>query len=233
MRPRLGKTTNRPVGGETPAEPVSERVTLGLVVSLAGGHMDAFSYLLHGGVFANGQTGNYVLLVLSLAAGDIRGVVRYLIPIGAFLAAIVMARHVTDALCGGDRFRAQHWVADFEALGFALLSLLSGGLTDLFANSVVSFLAAMTFQTFRQFGTKSAYAGVFITGNLRSLGNSLYEGFARGNAHERHRAFRYLAIVMAFGTGVLLGRYMVELLGHSSCLVISALFLMSHRFVVR
>ena len=108
-----------------------------------------------------------------------------------------------------------------------------GGLTDLFANSVVSFLAAMTIQTFRQFGTKSAYAGVFITGNLRSLGNSLYEGFARGNAHERHRAFRYLAIVMAFGTGVLLGRYMVELLGHSSCLVISALFLMSHRFVVR
>lgn len=183
--------------------------------------MDAFSYLLHGGVFANGQTGNYVLLVLSLAAGDIRGVVRYLIPIGAFLAGIVMARHVTDALCGGDRFRAQHWVADFEALGFALLSLLSGGLTDLFANSVVSFLAAMTFQTFRQFGTKSAYAGVFITGNLRSLGNSLYEGFARGNAHERHRAFRYLAIVMAFGTGVLLGRYMIELLGHSSCLVIT------------
>lgn len=86
MRPRLGKTTSRPVGGETPAEPVSERVALGLVVSLAGGHMDAFSYLLHGGVFANGQTGNYVLLVLSLAAGDIRGAVRYLVPIGAFLA---------------------------------------------------------------------------------------------------------------------------------------------------
>lgn len=195
--------------------------------------MDAFSYLLHGGVFANGQTGNYVLLVLTLAEGKLLGAVRYLVPIAAYLCGIVVARHVMDVLCEGDCYRAQHWVADFEALGFALLSLLSGGVTGLFANSLASFLAAMTFQTFRQFGTRSAYAGVFVTGNLRSLGNSRYMGFSGGDSHERHRALRYLAIVLAFGMGAVLGRCMVGVLGHTSGLVISTLFLMAHRFVAQ
>ena len=37
-------------------------VRLGLTVICAGGFMDAYSYLLHGQVFATGQTGNIVLL---------------------------------------------------------------------------------------------------------------------------------------------------------------------------
>lgn len=217
-----------------PAEAVvKERLSLGAVVSAAGGFMDSFSYLLHGGVFANGQTGNYVLLSLCLTRRDWLGALSYLVPIVAFVAGIVVARHVRSSRCGGDRFAAQRYVAALEAAAFCALALVSNELPDLVANSAVSFLAAVSYQTFKQFGTKSAYSGVFITGNLRSLGNSLYDGLVAGSIHERHRAVCYLAIIGSFGGGVALGWAMVACMGHHSCLVIAVLFLVARRLVLR
>ena len=67
-----------------------ERTALGLVVICAGGLMDAYSYLMRGGVFATGQTGNVVLLAIHLAQLDWLGVARYLAPIIAFVIGILV-----------------------------------------------------------------------------------------------------------------------------------------------
>ena len=64
-------TGHRPSEASPPApSPAKERTALGIVVTCAGGLMDAYSYLMHGEVFANGQTGNVVLLVLRLSEAD-------------------------------------------------------------------------------------------------------------------------------------------------------------------
>ena len=39
----------------------SETIELGIFLALAGGFMDAYSYICRGGVFANAQTGNILL----------------------------------------------------------------------------------------------------------------------------------------------------------------------------
>lgn len=202
-----------------------------MVVSLAGGFMDAYSFLLHGEVFANGQTGNYVLLVLHAVVGDWMGTARYAVPIVAFICGIVFSKHVSAKVHGDERLGMQHWVAIFEAAAFAVLAAVSELLPDLAVNSTISFLAAMSFETFRKFGTKSAYADVFVTGNLRSFGEALYEGFVRGNAHERHRALRYAGILASFGTGVFMGQRLIGLFSHWSCIAISLLFLLANLFV--
>ena len=41
---------------------MSESIELGIVLALAGGFMDAYSYMCRDGVFANAQTGNMLLL---------------------------------------------------------------------------------------------------------------------------------------------------------------------------
>ncbi len=49
---------------------VSESIKLGVLLSLSGGFMDAYSYIERGKVFANAQTGNMLLLVVNIAEGN-------------------------------------------------------------------------------------------------------------------------------------------------------------------
>ena len=57
---------------------MSEAFQLGAVLAVVGGFLDAYSYLFRGGVFANAQTGNIVLLGISLQKGKWQGGVHYL-----------------------------------------------------------------------------------------------------------------------------------------------------------
>ena len=49
---------------------MSESMILGVVLTLAGGFQDAYSYNCRGQVYANAQTGNIVLLGQNIASGN-------------------------------------------------------------------------------------------------------------------------------------------------------------------
>lgn len=215
----------------TTVAPAKVPVRLGLTVICAGGFMDAYSYLLHDHVFANGQTGNVALLGVHLAGGDLAGALRYLAPIVFFVVGIILSKHVLAHLHGGDRNRMMRSVALFEAGAFALIALLPEATPGLLVTSCISFCAAASYENFRKFGTKSAYSSIFCSGNLRSLGETLYEGLVQGNAHELHRAARYAGLVASFCCGAALCSLLIGLVGKFACLAISALFLLSLRFV--
>lgn len=193
--------------------------------------MDAYSYLLHGQVFATGQTGNIVLLCMNLAEGTWLGVPRYLVSILAFVLGIMLSRHVLVRVHGRATQRMQRWVAVLEAVAFAIIALLPTWSPDLLVNSSISFCAAVSYENFRQFGTKSAYASVFCTGNLRSLGETLYDGLFEGDRHELHRSARYAALIASFCAGAVACKLLIDLTGKYACLAISALFLLSLRFI--
>lgn len=207
-------------------------VRLGLIVICAGGFMDAYSYLLHDHVFATGQTGNIVLLCMNLADGAWLGVSHYLVSILAFVAGIMLSRHVLVRVHGRATHRMQRWVAVFEALAFAVVALLPEGAPDLLVNSAISFCAAVSYENFRQFGTRSAYASVFCTGNLRSLGETLYDGIFEKDRHELHRSARYAGLVVSFCVGAVACKLLIGVTGKFACLAISALFLLSLRYIV-
>ena len=208
-------------------------VRLGLTVICAGGFMDAYSYLLHDHVFATGQTGNIVLLCMNLSEGAWLGVVRYLVSILAFVAGIMLSRHVLVRVHGRATHRMQRWVAAFEAVAFAAMALLPAWTPDLLVNSAISFFAAISYENFRTFGTRSAYASVFCTGNLRSFGETLYDGVFRGDRHELHRSARYAALVASFCAGAVACKLLIDVIGAYTSLAISALFLLSTRFIPR
>ncbi|MGQ5426535.1 YoaK family protein [Thermophilibacter sp. ZX-H3] len=207
-------------------------VRLGLIVICAGGFMDAYSYLLHDHVFATGQTGNIVLLCMNLAEGAWLGVSHYLVSILAFVAGIMLSRHVLVRVHGRATHRMQRWVAVFEAVAFAVVALLPEGAPDLLVNSAISFCAAVSYENFRQFGTRSAYASVFCTGNLRSLGETLYDGIFEKDRHELHRSARYAGLVASFCVGAVACKLLIDATGKFACLAISALFLLSLRYIV-
>lgn len=218
---------------EQVATPIKPKVPvrLGLTVICAGGFMDAYSYLLHDNVFATGQTGNIVLLCMNLAEGAWLSVPHYLASIAAFVAGVMLSRHILVQVHNRAIHRTQRWVAIFEAVAFAAIALLPAWAPDLLVNSAISFCAAVSYENFRQFGTKSAYASVFCTGNLRSFGETLYDGLFEKNRHELHRSQRYAALVLSFCVGAVICKFLIDLVGQYACLAISALFLLSLRFI--
>ena len=103
---------------------MSESMILGVVLTLAGGFQDAYSYNCRGQVFANAQTGNIVLLGQNIASGNFQNALHYLFPLLAFLAGVYLSEWVRE-LCKS--FQKLHWrqiVLAFEIVMLAIAGLL-------------------------------------------------------------------------------------------------------------
>ena len=87
---------------------MSESLVLGLLLALAGGFFDAYTYLCRGGVFANAETGNIVLLGAHLAEGDFEKALRYLLPIVASSSNAASSR-VRTATSTSTGVRSSFW----------------------------------------------------------------------------------------------------------------------------
>ena len=59
------------MSANSPAYPPYERMRTGLCLAAVGGFLEAYTYTLKGGVFANAQTGNLVLFALRLTPGPV------------------------------------------------------------------------------------------------------------------------------------------------------------------
>ena len=70
---------------------ISESLLIGILLTLSGGFMDSYSYIVRNHVFANAQTGNILLLGVNLSQGQWRVSCYYLSPIVAFIIGIAGA----------------------------------------------------------------------------------------------------------------------------------------------
>jgi uncharacterized membrane protein YoaK (UPF0700 family) len=69
---------------------VSGLLAAACLFTAAGGYMDAFSYLAHGHVFANSQTGNFVFFAVFASRGHWVRAGRHLPPFVAFALGVVL-----------------------------------------------------------------------------------------------------------------------------------------------
>lgn len=138
-----------------------------MLLTIAGRFLDAYTYLCRGKVFANGQTGNLVLLGMRLAEQDYRNALYYLLPIFSFICGIFLAEQIHIRI-GDDRF--VKWRHIILILGITLLLLfipVPHGTMDHLVNTGISFVCALQTQAFRSLKGLS-YISVMCTGNLRS-----------------------------------------------------------------
>ena len=188
---------------------MSETFRLGALLTVVGGFLDTYTYLSRGGVFANAQTGNIVLLALSLAQGNYEMLLHYLIPILAFAAGVM----VTDMVRAHFRPRpAIHWRQIVIALEIAILglvALLPTGEWDTAANVLVSFVCAVQVQSFRKIRGNPC-ATTMCTGNLRSGTELLFHAVQDHDPTARRRGLQYYAIILLFILGAFLGVWCTE-----------------------
>ena len=187
---------------------MSETFRLGALLTVVGGFLDTYTYLSRGGVFANAQTGNIVLLGLSLAQGNYEMLLHYLIPILAFAAGVM----VTDMVRAHFRPRpAIHWRQLIVAAEFLILLMVAyvpPGRWDAAVNVAVSFVCAMQVESFRKI-RGNAVATTMCTGNLRQMGEHILAFVVDKRPGALRGVFKYVAIIVSFVMGAVIGTFFV------------------------
>ena len=74
----------------------SESVRLGVLLAIVGGFLDAYTFICRGGVFANAQTGNIVLIGVEATKGNFRQAFMAFLPILAFIIGIIVTEKIKE-----------------------------------------------------------------------------------------------------------------------------------------
>ncbi len=191
-----------------------------IALSAVGGYLDAYTYLAHGGIFANAQTGNFVFMALSVARRDWPAAAKYCAPIIAFFLGVLVVDAATSLAKRRERFfRPAQTVLVIETAILTLMALLPRSVPDVVFSLCVSFAAAMQFAAFGLVGEWN-YTSIATTGNLRRLANAVYRYFAAGyKAADAKRATAFGAICLAFFLGVGCGAGATDILVNAAVIV--------------
>ena len=181
-----------------------------ILITLSGGLQDAYTYLIRDHVFANAQTGNIVLLMVSLFDGNFQKAGSYLIPILSFALGIAAAHTLSMKW----KCRLLSWRQFIILLEFLLL--IAVGFIPLslsqYANALVSFSCAMQVQSFRRFHGR-AYASTMCIGNLRSCMESLSAYSHSRSGQDMSKTLCYAAVIAIFALGAGIGSLLSAHLG--------------------
>jgi uncharacterized membrane protein YoaK (UPF0700 family) len=204
-------------------------VRLAALLAIAGGSLDAFTYIAHGGVFANAQTGNVVLLGVFAASGDWLGAVRHVLPFLAFLIGVGIAVKIGDQPVGRRLKRPQRFALILEIAVLAVIAALPTSFSNTVVILTVAFVAALQSTIFGKIGDWSVNT-TMTTGNLRTAAASAYRALLRRERDARGQAVTFGTVCIAFLLGAGLGGLLTRSLHHHAawavCILLSALLVL-------
>lgn len=203
---------------------MSESMILGVVLTLAGGFQDAYSYNCRGQVFANAQTGNIVLLGQNIASGNFQNALHYLFPLLAFLAGVYLSEWIRE-LCKS--FQKLHWrqiVLAFEIVMLAIAGLLPQSL-NVVSNVLMSFACAMQVDSFRKFRGIPC-ATTMCIGNMRSGTELLCRYHITKDPELKRKSLHYYFIILVFAIGAAIGAVASQKFGNPAIWIAAGLMLL-------
>ena len=203
---------------------MSESMILGVVLTLAGGFQDAYSYNCRGQVFANAQTGNIVLLGQNIASGNFQNALHSLFPLLAFLAGVYLSEWVRE-LCKS--FQKLHWrqiVLAFEIVMLAIAGLLPQSL-NVVSNVLMSFACAMQVDSFRKFRGIPC-ATTMCIGNMRSGTELLCRYHITKDPELKRKSLHYYFIILVFAIGAAIGAVASQKFGNPAIWIAAGLMLL-------
>ena len=203
------------------AKQISESIELGAILTLCGGFMDVYSYVARGGVFANAQTGNILLVGVHLSVGEFEQSLHYLFPVIAFAVGIMLADFIHERL--GNLF---HWRQVTVLLEAAILFGVSfmGADLNVLANCLTSFACGMQVESFRKIHGKG-FATTMCIGNLRNALHNVDDYILTHKRGFLENGLLYFGVILTFVCGAVAGNWCIERWGLRAIAVASVLFL--------
>lgn len=205
--------------GDSAVARPEETVGVAMLLSGAGGFLDAFTWLGHGGVFANAQTGNVVLLGIYAASGQWEKSLRHVPPILAFFVGVFVAYRLRVHESRRSRQRTALLSLLIEIVFLLVVAMLPRNFPDLPIVLGVAFLAALQSTSFARV-EGLPYSSVMTTGNLRRTAELLFAGvFPPGDALALHQARLFMMVCSSFAIGACAGGFSTAKAGNLAVLL--------------
>jgi uncharacterized membrane protein YoaK (UPF0700 family) len=177
-----------------------------LLLTIANGFMDAHTYYVRGGVFANVQTGNVIFFAIDMSEGKVGAALAHVWPILAFMVGIAIASHIksgrTEKLVG----HPLRWAMAIQVVALVAIGFVPATVAHEYVNVPIAFLAAVQMGLFRNIGDL-AYLPVATTGNLMRFVESAFDGFVERSAASRRACGIYGTLIVGFAGGALIGAF--------------------------
>ena len=198
----------------------SEAFGTAVFLTLSGGFQDACTYCGRGKVFANAQTGNILLVGVSISEGNWALAGRYFFPVVSFAVGIMLADLVHE------RFGSViHWrqvTVFFEAVILLGVSFIPGGNFNLLANCLTSFACGMQVESFRKIHGHGI-ATTMCIGNLRNALQNVDDYIITHRRGFLENGLLYFGVIFTFVFGAVLGNWCIERMGLHAIVVASLL----------
>lgn len=183
-----------------------------LLLTLANGFLDAYTYFARGGVFANVQTGNVILFAVDVSEAKIAAAFAHVWPLLAFIAGVALAAHIKSGRAERVVPHPLRWTMAVQAVALGIVGFVPASVPHSWVTVPVSFLAAMQIGLFRNIGDL-AYLPVATTGNMMRLVEAGYDGFVEKRAEGRRGFGVYGALILTFTGGAVIGAILTRAWG--------------------
>ena len=183
-----------------------------VLLTVANSFLDAYTYLVRGGVFANLQTGNVIFFAIHLSDRHWGDSLSRLWPMFAFIAGVVLSSYIKSGRV--DKVVAQplRWTMATQAAVLAGFGFLPATLSHSLVVVPISFLGGIQIVLFRSIGDL-AYMPLATTGNLMRLVEAGYDFLVDKNSSSRRAFMVYAGLIAAFAAGAIAGAFTTRVWG--------------------
>ena len=172
------------------------------LLTVAGGMMGLYTYMLRGGVFSNAQTGNVVKMAAAFGSGNFGECVYYLIPFTAYILGTILSEVLPEKVKHTGFIRWDTLLVGVEIVMLFLVGFMPFSWPDQIPQVIINFLCAMQFNTFRQ-AEGVPMATTFVTNHVRQIGISIARIIRHHEqeAEARTKMTKHAKIILAFFAG--------------------------------
>src|SRR6478736_5685332 len=114
--------------GDAPVGPTdtdrSRTLWFALLLTLTNGFMDAHTYFVRGGVFANVQTGNVIFFALDLSERRVAAAMAHVWPILAFMVGIAVAAQIKSGRAERHVAHPLRWAMTVQVLALVVIGFV-------------------------------------------------------------------------------------------------------------
>jgi uncharacterized membrane protein YoaK (UPF0700 family) len=187
----------------------------GALLGCVGGYLDAYTYVAWGGVFANSQSGNVVLLGVHAARGEWVAALRFVPSIAAFVVGVFVAESLQRPRVAAVvrwPFRAALLL---EVAVLAIVGALPKTTPSGVVTVMISFVSSLQVTTFRTL-VRWPYSSTMTTGNLRTATQAIFAAIVDRDAEAIERACAFGIVIFGFFAGATVGAIATLRLGVAS-----------------
>lgn len=193
--------------------PSHEMFLIGGLLAVVGGFLDAYTFVLRGGVFANAQTGNIVLLAVNTARGAFYQASYYLIPILAFAIGVYIAEIIKTSFTKKLFIKWEHFVIIIETVLLFIIGYIPLNVPHGIVNVMISLICSIQVNSFRKIDG-IPYASTMCTGNLRSCFENLFKYTHYKNKDGLKSCIKYIGVILMFILGAFIGAALSKCIGY-------------------